>query len=547
MAKRIKAQGITQHVFSLATPGMSAIHRAGLGGLACTLDWIERQHQDGRLRKKEIPGWPWNDDAPPWEITPTSVVVELSNPGAAADFLQRLFALAFQIKNGMIYLPGQYAGQPPKTPTQAALQAGMILTFLQHGKSRRVANTPSTVSHKPDDDGSREIQVRYAQCLWFAHQDGWKKLVDAKTGNLTAKSVDIAGPMNPGAVVRHTAFNTPTKISESAELSLPLYFALVGCLCLRVPPGIGVMLVPEVTDLVEFCEVRPTITPGSYEQTRADGIADTALQMQLRLRAHKILDDAVPSCTVVSFQTMPWAKQQKTRAATMTVQTLDKKACSQFETAMIELPSRIASKKVTEKKGKGKSAKTVERTEWFLASSVVRPFVAENLARGRPWYQGFTKLMTQMDASGKKPLRDKIFFERKGLHAMTEKIPWKDQGESAVVRAVHQAMKMRYGMIASENKGSESARKRRTQNEYDRWRLAFSGAKTANQFRQSLCDLFSRARINRVLQDSWPEVLPMLHDSQWELSRDLALLALASYKGTGDKGLEDPESIDEKD
>jgi CRISPR-associated protein Cas8a1/Csx13 len=70
--------------------------------------------------------------------------------------------------------------------------------------------------------------------------------------------------------------------------------------------------------------------------------------------------------------------------------------------------------------------------------------------------------------------------------------------------------------------------------EYDRWRLAFAGAKTADQFRKALCDLFSRAGGNQVLQQRWQDVLPMLRTQNWQHARDLALLALCSYQGRGE-------------
>ena len=38
----------------LFAPGMSLLHRAGLGGLACTLRAMERQYEAGLLAKGEI-------------------------------------------------------------------------------------------------------------------------------------------------------------------------------------------------------------------------------------------------------------------------------------------------------------------------------------------------------------------------------------------------------------------------------------------------------------------------------------------------------------
>ena len=112
---------------------------------------------------------------------------------------------------------------------------------------------------------------------------------------------------------------------------------------------------------------------------------------------------------------------------------------------------------------------------------------------------------------------------------MIEQSIWKDRGESTVVRAVHEALRKRYGKIADENNGNPGAMKKRWEREYDRWRLAFAGAKTPDQFRKSLCDLLSRTGANPVLQAEWERLLPMLDASRWQQTRDLALLALASY------------------
>ncbi len=199
----------------------------------------------------------------------------------------------------------------------------------------------------------------------------------------------------------------------------------------------------------------------------------------------------------------------------------------------------MAAKQVT--LGRGRDAR--ELTEWFWTDSVVRPLVADNLARGHFWYQGFTRLMVGTDPRSKKPRHAKILFEKKGLHAMVETIEWHDQGESTVVRAVQQALRWRYGQIANENRNNPAAMKNRWRGEYDRWRLAFGGAKTSEQFRHHLCDLFSRAGVNEVLQKEWQQLLPMLASDRWQLTRDLALLGLASYAGEGAKEIE--ESVSE--
>jgi hypothetical protein len=42
-----------------------------------------------------------------------------------------------------------------------------------------------------------------------------------------------------------------------------------------------------------------------------------------------------------------------------------------------------------------------------------------------------------------------------------------------------------------------------------------------------------------VLREKWALILPLLNERQWQLARDLALLALPSYSGQKDT---DPEN-----
>lgn len=541
-ASQSAAASLTMH---LHAPGMSLPHRAGLGGLAATLSRIERLVRLQQIHEDQIPGWPWKESQPPWKITPPQTVLEFGKPESAGPFLESLFRFAFQLQDQMISLPGQYQDLAPNLEVRAYLQQGITLSFLQHGQVRKLAKKETTYTYQPDGHTGPTVQLEYKQCSGYKHQDGWKDLVDNK-GRLKTKTIEVVGPLNPGAVVRHNAFAGRTKIEEGPEYVLPLYFALVGCLTLSINRGSGVLVVPDVTNLVEFAELRSWMTPTSARECRITGAGDAALQAQVRLRSKRTAEQFdLPGCYAVTFQPTPWATQQKSRVQTLFVPPGEDMVLDVFETALAELPPRIVSRTAKESSGRGKNRIETERTEWFWVDSVVRPLVADNLARGQPWYRGFVDLMTKIDPATKKPIRDKILFEKKGLHAMIEKIPWEDKGESTVVRAVHEAIRRRYGQIADENRTNPVAMKNRMGGEYDRWRLAFAGAKTPEQFRKSLCDLFSRAGINPVLQQEWETLLPMLDASRWQQTRDLALLGLASYVGKGAKEVEDAAGADE--
>ncbi len=531
--KSLAPNHLTMNLFA---PGMSAIHRAGLGGLACTLRAIERQFESGLLSEEALPA-PFVNDEPPWELDEQSITLQFGQPENASDYLQRLFAFAFLVrKDGLISLPGQYRNEP-SAAVLADLQLGLVLTFLQHGKVRSLAKEPTTATYVTYGDGLPGIVVEYRKCSGFKHQKGWQELID-KHGCLATTSIRIDGPVSPGSVVRHVAFTGATAAEDPPSRMLPLYFALVGCMPLPVNRGVGVLLVPEVENLLEFQVDRPMMSPSSPKECSIANAADGALQAQVRLKSHAMsAGTKIPGCIAMTFTPTPWASQQKSRVATIHISSLDRPSSSlnRFERALNHLPTRVVGRTIKESTGRGKNKVVIERVESFRTDSVVRPLIAENLALGRPWYAGFIRLMTKINPATDKPFRKQLSFEQKGLNAMiSDPTMWDEEGEKLIVQAVHKAMSMRYAQIADENQGNTKAMQNRMERFRDKLRLDLAGSKTAAHVRFALADLFSRGGNNSVLRTGWEKVLPVLRQD-WQLARDLGLLALASYASKGDQ------------
>src|SRR5437773_12186257 len=109
MEKVTKPAPPDQMTMRLFGPGMSLLHRAGLGGLACTLKAMERDYEAGRLSKSKLPA-PFIDAVPPWNIDADSLTLRFGKSENAREYLRKLFAFAFSIrKDGLIILPGQHA------------------------------------------------------------------------------------------------------------------------------------------------------------------------------------------------------------------------------------------------------------------------------------------------------------------------------------------------------------------------------------------------------------------------------------------------------
>ncbi|MFO0796365.1 MAG: type I-MYXAN CRISPR-associated Cas8a1/Cmx1 [Gemmataceae bacterium] len=518
----------------LFAPGMSALHRAGLGGLACTLKYIERAYRQGALSDDDVPGGPWADpDVPPWTIEPDHITLRFGAAGNAREFLKRLYALGFTLADDMIHLPAQHR-MPPTAGIRADLQLGITLTFLQHGKTRALAKVPTVANHDPEGTGVPAVTVEYRACSGFRHQTDWEDLIDPKTGRLTDKPVGIEGPLNPGATVRHIAYTAATQVDDPVERLLPLHFALVGCVALPVNRGVGVLLVPEVEDVVAFAKARPFLTPAKPREGFVSGGADAALQMQVRLKAQKL---GMTACHAVTFRPTAWASQQKSRVHTVHVPVLAGADLDVYDIALAHLPPRIVTRTEKESTGKGRTKVTTERQVAFRTDSVVRPLIADNLATGRRWYAGFTRLMTATNPATDKPFRDAVRFEQRGLHAMvTDSRAWADhEADRLVVQAVHEAIGRRLGQIRKETDGESAkvlsqATKNRWERFRERLRLDLAGAKTEAHVRFALMDLFSRAGANTVLRAGWATMLPVVR-TDWQLARDLGLLALSSYAG----------------
>ena len=88
---------------NLFAPGMSALHRAGLGGLG-----LYAQGDGAKKMPRTLPS-PFDGEQPPWDIDEHSVTLRFGKPEKPEVYLKKLFAFAFGIrKDGLISLPGQY-------------------------------------------------------------------------------------------------------------------------------------------------------------------------------------------------------------------------------------------------------------------------------------------------------------------------------------------------------------------------------------------------------------------------------------------------------
>lgn len=511
-------------VIDLNGPGMTAMLRAGLGGLAAALYAIA-------LERSPRATWPTPVRLGPGTATvePRRVVLDWGGEMPSAT-LQELFEKSFRIHKpeGVIDLWGTRAsGRAFDIAIANAVQSALKKTFLQHGSATDKAGDRRAVAAEID---GAPIHVLVQPYSGFVHQSGAKNVVEA----LRLGTIDLPGWAYPGAVGRHNALKRDTDCRYAPAEALAALFAITGCVSLEIPRIGGALLILEPSDLVAFARSRGKLSPAKVQEVFVSGAGDAVLAVELAIRAADSAErTGVRQAHVVTFKKLPWAKQQQTRAATLSAGQYDDATIAQYRALVRSLPTKVVRRDAVAKKT------PADEAGYYPVMSPLRAFVADNLARGRRWFQDFAIARTADDDArfihyywerdGLGALHNE---DRKGLSDMLEHL---EEAETALVKSVHTALAQRLARIADEA-GSTVARNKRWDNERERLRLAFAGAKTHEQVRAALADMWSRAGSNKTLQASWEQVLPLLREKHWRAARDLALVALASYARAGSSG-----------
>ncbi len=220
-------------------------------------------------------------------------------------------------------------------------------------------------------------------------------------------------------------------------------------------------------------------------------------------------DSRARRCQCVLFGKTKWAKQQIVRTRVETIKATQE-TLLQYQSSCQYLPqNRVCN-------DEGKTAVTVSAT---------RGVIAANLAQDLPWWCRFSERTTN------KKLAEDISAEKEGLRLMIEESEWEDQSKKLFVKACHEALQRIYAKIYDQTlEGYYAQIERRN----IRIRSELLRCRNAITLRGFISRFFSEAGQPPILQEHWEALLPITTgESDWSLTRDLTLLALASYKKSG--------------
>jgi CRISPR-associated protein Cas8a1/Csx13 len=482
--------------FHLSNPTFTLLHRAGLAGLYMTLKQLEKE--------KVTPA-----EGMQWDLNPRQVVLHWQGHDQKA--LEWLLNEAFQLNDGLIALRG-LDSQSMRVDAQVIVHQGILGTFLQHTSTHK-ADGIITRTFQFEGEDAAETPVSYKKLVSYIYQSFANSLCDAQ-GNFLRKPISVAGWLNPGAVVRHVAFSADTSFEEAPENALVLLFAPIACYYyilrsrLRDKRAQYALVVPEILDLQTYAQYRQNtnLRNAAYQDFYACGLGDAGLRFltyETTARLANIFP--VPRCQVLTLGTVAWATQQKTRTDLYIVNA-NAEVCYNYQVCQNFLrPKPVQGKEGT-----------------FLALSFASELITENLGRSQPWYAGIA------DKVNSNELFQRLAYERGGLYQVVQKVQT-DERERQFVQTCHEAIYYTYGQVAKNTKSGEDPN-------FDkvtvRLRTGLGRCKNAGSFREFITDFWSRAGNLPTLKNHWQELMQfVMQENQWKKSRDLALLALASYPG----------------
>ncbi|KAF1083921.1 CRISPR-associated protein Cas8a1/Csx13 [Sporotomaculum syntrophicum] len=492
----------------LFDPGMSHLHRVGLAGLYMTLKYFD-EHKINIINA----GWELNNEQ-----------VTLYWQGDDEKFFDSLFKVSFSSDSQGLIDFAAHRGMLIGDLEKVFLNDVLLMTYLQHPKQNKIPKGSNRIININFNDKS--VIVNYKPFgVNYAHIDAAKDITDKQ--RRLKERINIKGWLYPGAIKRHEKISA-SELEEPPGRFLSLIYAPTASLYYRLSHKnrdgkydkrrSAAIILPHIDNLASYAQCYRRCLNTPVDKLYADGLADAGMAALLTLRAGEKLDTlGVTGCTIIIMGSLAWAKQQKTRSFVAKLEGIDDNCLDLFELAYKILPNKIFLKvPVADENRQGNT--------YDVGTSLSRGLIAENLASGRDWFRGFVELMNS------KKQAELVSYEKGGLNQMVNENIWSFETDKQFIEALHTAIKNRYGALAARTRSGERIP---FDKEFERMRTGLMRSKNAASLRAELADIFARGGINLPLQENWRELLPLFTGKDWQRARDLALLALASYSGSG--------------
>jgi CRISPR-associated protein Cas8a1/Csx13 len=497
-------------VIKLNAPGMTSLHKAGLAGLYMTLQAFDETGV-------KIEGLDW-------QLESTQVTMNWEDARLRVAF-ETLIAKSFWLDGeGFIRLSGLESAHTPSIDKRHQLYEALLNSFLQFGPHR-------------SKDGKRHLiyEINDLRCwienfepiTWFVHQDAPDKFIDKRDS--FRPSVEVLGWLYPGGVQRHAGVT----LSEPPEPALALLYAPVSIIYYAVRSRSKgrkarlAMIIPEVPDLETYAVIRNAIATTDILEMNASSASDAALRFISYIAGSKVgerfdeFNGGSWLCRVMTFGIVNWSDKQKSRTYVRSIAAQQISGLGNYRKAAAIFKNGWRKAKA-EHDRKGNQTKP-ER--YFVTTYSALEFIADNIARGNSWYHDLATYMSTKESC------EQLLYERKELNEMVENALYDDKNERVFIDVCHESWRRRLGKLGQRASRENTSFSSLVKKEAEKLRTSLARSKNADTLRETVVDFWARGGANEALQgDGLINLLPLFNEKNWRKARDLALLALISYK-----------------
>ena len=362
----------------------------------------------------------------------------------------------------------------------------------------------------------KSIKLKYRALNWYAHQTFAEQLCD-ESGYLIDGYIKIVSWLYPGATVRHAKLNKITNIEEKTEYALALLFLPLVCQYFilhsdsvksdRKQAARYAVVIPDINNFEEAATRCWQSHNREYQDYHVTNLGEAALKYYSSPQEITSPQD----CQVLVYEKLNKRSRQRTIA-----EIEDFIITSQALKDYQYVSQHFLDNKIF-----------IHNKSFEIRVNSIRAIIADNLAQDLPWWWDLWEMLYQQDSFG--DLDQQLVFNRQGLIAMLEQ-DTKLQMYQDFIRAFHEALRKIYAKTYNPKK-SRIENRHRIDKKYEAIRSELSRCYDQESLEDFLADFLSRAGLNSSLYEQWEQILPLIvNQVNWKKTRNLSLIALASYK-----------------
>ena len=477
------------------------IHRGGMAGLWMSLKQLEKKHPIHSKRPGSLT----------WDLTTTTIALDWK--GQDFVVIDWLLKQCFVIdEKGLIQFIGL---ESSNIINQIHNHQAIHDTFLRHNKfydkeQQRLEAIPIN---------SENIELRYRGLSWYVHQTFAETLCNKK-GCLKDEYIPIVSWLYPGATVRHAKLQAVTKIEEKTEYAFALLFLPLVCQYFtllsnstkrdRKQAARYAIVIPDVLNFRTTADRCWQTGDRKYQDCFVNNLGEAALRYYSSSRKEIT---SLQHCQVLVYEKLNKKSRQR--------------IIYEIEDFNIT-PQAVKNYKFVLKSFLNNKIFVNEKSFTVKVNSI-RAIIADNLAQDLPWWLDLWEALYQTEPLESEDLDKQLVFNRRGLLAMLEQ-DTKLQIYQDFICAFHGALRKIYAKTYDQ-KRSRAENSQRIDKKYQAIRSELSRCYDQESLEDFLADFISRAGLNSSLYNLWEQILPLIvSEVHWKKTRNLSLLALASYK-----------------